>query len=159
LDLGDGARALVRGSIDLVEGRSLDGRLRVTDYKTGRRSSPAGPEAALRGGRVVQPLLYALAAEEVLGAEVDAARLAYCTSRGGFESDFFTVGQKGRAALRDFLRVVDDAVAEGWFPAAPSEGDCQYCDFRPVCGTTEEVRAGRKRADDLARLQTVRDLP
>ena len=57
--------------------RGPGGRLRVTDHKTGkvarRKTSIIG------GGKMLQPVLYALAAERVLGEPVEAGRLYYCT--------------------------------------------------------------------------------
>ena len=36
-------------------------------------------------GAYLQPLLYALAAEQLLGGKVECGRLFYCTQRGGYE--------------------------------------------------------------------------
>ena len=66
----------LQGSIDLVE-RHTSGMLRVVDHKTGRIPDPR-PEM-VGGGEVLQPALYALAAEEMLGEPVAVGRLYYST--------------------------------------------------------------------------------
>src|SRR5262249_24865701 len=65
----------LRGAIDLIE-RRADGALRVTDHKTGKVSAPDG--VVVGGGLVLQPVLYALATERLLGATVIEGRLYYC---------------------------------------------------------------------------------
>ena len=55
----------LRGSIDLVE-RHADGRIRVTDHKTGKVRFPGN--GIFAGGTVLQPVLYSLAAEKVFWA-------------------------------------------------------------------------------------------
>ena len=54
----------LRGSIDLLE-RDPAGRIRVTDHKTGKVR--AEKDFVIGGGKTLQPVLYALAAEQVLG--------------------------------------------------------------------------------------------
>lgn len=147
---------LLRGSIDLVERRPSDERLRITDYKSGRRGG-AGP-GVVRGGQVLQPLLYAEAAEVLLDAEAESARLAYCTSKGGYHSDYYAVGPNSRARLVEVLKIIDSAVEDGFFPAAPAPGACRYCDFRPLCGPSEELRFRGKRAERFSALSEIRSL-
>src|SRR5205085_3858817 len=56
------SRLNLRGSIDLVE-RRADGALRATDYKTGRARAKA--DAVIDGGEILQPVLYAMALEQL----------------------------------------------------------------------------------------------
>src|SRR6202012_1688665 len=63
VELDEGVR--LRGSIDLVEKHIRSGLLRVTDHKTGK--APEKIPAYTSGGKVLQPMLYALAAEKLLG--------------------------------------------------------------------------------------------
>jgi hypothetical protein len=69
--------------VDLVERRE-DGTLRVTDHKTGKARVPE--ESIVWGGKALQPVLYALAVEEILKKRVSSGRLYYCTADGGFGS-------------------------------------------------------------------------
>ncbi len=139
IDLGVGLK--LRGSIDLVE-RGPNRELRITDYKTGRVR--ADRNVIIGGGRVLQPALYALAAERVLGESVGTGRLYYCTATGGFEERVVTLDQATRTAAAKFAGVVGGAITEGFLPAAPGRGECEYCDYRRVCGPYEEERVNHK---------------
>jgi hypothetical protein len=43
--------------------------------------------------------------------------------------------------------------------AAPNEGACTWCDFRAVCGPSEEQRVARKPQDRLRDLIELRSRP
>ena len=140
---------LIRGAIDLVE-KHEDGRLRITDYKSGR--PPLQASNGLKGGEVLQPILYALAAHKLLSAEVQSARLAFCTSRGRYLSIYHSVDAEGQAQLMKALQIIDEAINKEFLPAAPRLGACRWCDYKSVCGTQEEIRIHRKdqrRLEDL----------
>lgn len=145
----------LRGSIDLVE-RSEDGRLRVTDHKTGRVRADDG--VVIGKGEVLQPILYALAAKELLDAPVEAGRLYYCTSAGAFTERVVPLDATARGAAVTVADVVGRALAGGFLPAAPRDGACRFCDYRPVCGPYEEIRVKRKQRDRLADLARLREL-
>jgi ATP-dependent helicase/nuclease subunit B len=147
----------LRGSIDLVE-RDAAGRLRVTDHKTGKERFEAG--GVIDGGRALQPVLYALAVEKIFpGAEVESGRLYYCTSAGGFEAREVALNDAARAAAEQLTKTLRTALEEPFLPAAPDEGACRWCDYRPVCGPYEELRVSRKRQLELAALKKLRELP
>jgi ATP-dependent helicase/nuclease subunit B len=151
----------LRGSIDLVE-RDRDGNLRVTDHKTGRVR--AEKNLIIGGGKTLQPVLYALAAERVLNETVTAGRLYYCTAAGGYEDRIAMLDTVARNSISVFAGVIGRALSEGFLPAAPGDGECRYCDYRRVCGPYEEMRvrlktetAGVKaRLADLTRLREMR---
>jgi hypothetical protein len=124
----------LRGSIDLVE-RRADGALRATDYKTGR--ARAKPGATI----------------------VEAGRLYYCTSAGGFEEVSIPLGDEARRAAGVVAEVIGKALREGFLPAAPEPGACSFCDYRVVCGPYEEMRTARKSPERLAALRVLRRLP
>lgn len=148
----------VRGSIDLVE-RGADNSLRVTDHKTGRVR--ANRDVILGGGKILQPVLYALAAERVLGEPIEAGRLYYCTAAGGYEERVVTIDAAARAAIADFTRIIGQALADGFLPAAPGARECDYCDYRRVCGPYEHTRVEYKTAgknDAHRRLENLRRL-
>jgi len=148
----------LRGAVDLVEQHRETGRLRVTDHKTGRR--PDGLERiVVGGGAVLQPVLYSLAVEAALGREVEGGRLFYCTSAGGFTEHPVPLDARARAAGLEVLQVVDRAVERGWLAAAPAEGACERCDFRPVCGPDVGRRVSRKPQEQLADLIELRRRP
>lgn len=146
----------LRGSIDLVERGGPNGRLRVTDHKSGKASAPKG--VIIGGGQVLQPVLYALAAERVLGEPVESGRLYYCTSRGGYEERVVALDDAARAAAREFAATLAGAITAGFLPAAPAAGQCEWCDYRMVCGPYEEIRAALKPPARLAPLEKLRRL-
>jgi RecB family exonuclease len=149
----------LRGSIDLVE-RSADGRVRVTDHKTGRERVKEGAVAA--GGASLQPVLYALAAEKLFPDDrVEGGRLSYCTVAGGFGEVFVPLGRAARESAARVAEAVDHALAEPFLPAAPAKGACRWCDYAVVCGPYEELRTARKRKEhpQIERLAALRELP
>lgn len=151
-----GDRFILRGSIDLIEHDEARDLLRVTDHKTGRNRSK--PDLVVDGGRVLQPVLYSMAVEEALGKRVESARLYFATTVGGFAECPVTLNDYTRGQALQVLTIIDRAVELGFLPAAPDEGACRWCDFRPVCGPREEERAARKAADKLADLEALRSM-
>ncbi len=157
----------VHGSIDAVE-RFADGRIQVTDYKTGR--APATPESGrvLFGGKILQPILYALAYKEITGETVASARLYHATIRGAYsETVVDTATPDSPKRFRRFVEHLDRAIAAGRFPAAPRREDfsvaCGHCDYRPVCGPRPAGHERTKRPPGsgapLAELAAIRSLP
>jgi hypothetical protein len=146
---------LLRGSIDWIEQHKDGNALRITDHKTGK--APAQVPRHVGGGLILQPLLYAMAAEELFGKPVKLSRLYYCTQRGGYTPVSVAVTDGARQDLERALRIIDDGIASGRLPAAPSEGQCEWCDFRMVCGPREEERVRRK--PPLEPLERLRNIP
>jgi ATP-dependent helicase/nuclease subunit B len=150
--LPDGTQ--VRGAIDMIEEK--ESALRVTDHKTGRAQPPFG---FTRNGEVLQPLLYAQAAETLLGKPVVATRLFYCTQRAGYKLDEIAVTDLARTYLSKVIDVIDESLSQGFVPAAPRPDACTYCDYKIVCGPYEEMRIQRKRTDRLRLLEQLRSIP
>ena len=156
----------LHGSIDLVE-RLPGGQLQVTDYKTGKASiEPARDHRILFGGRALQPVLYALALEELAGERVGTGRLYYATGRGRFRDVVVDTGSdEARDALSRFIEYLDEAIRLGRFPAAPYRKGfftaCDWCDYRSICGPRPRFHHRRKpkRARALAPLNAVRAMP
>jgi RecB family exonuclease len=146
----------LRGSIDLLE-RDPVGRIRVTDHKTGKVR--AAKTFVIGGGKTLQPIFYALAAEKVLKEPIYAGRLYYCTATGGYEERVVEIDDRARTATRDFVAIVKDALAEGFLPAAPDARECDWCDYKRVCGPYEERRAQMKPKARLAPLKKLREMP
>lgn len=154
----DGKR--LRGAIDLVEIDKARQVIRITDHKTGR--PPQARQVVIGGGEILQPLLYALAAEVHLGQPVESGRLFYCTRRGQFETREVPLTPENRQYVSLVLDVIDRSLRDGFLPAAPRKDACRTCDFRQVCGPHEERRAERKRRGDpkaFLRLDTLRRSP
>ena len=145
----------LRGSIDLVE-RHPSGMARVTDHKTGKADGK--PTQLIAGGKSLQPLLYALAAEKLFAgqAKISSGRLYFCTSAGGFAEQVVVLDDQARAAAVQVAEAIGDAVAQPFLPAAPDKRQCDLCDFRVVCGPYEERRAARKPQGNLEPLLALR---
>jgi len=137
----------LRGRIDRID-RVGDGRYRVVDYKTGRYSR-YDKLRCFGGGRTLQHVLYALAAEEILKKEgVDARPRVvesgyYFPTRRG-EGKEVLVGEFDRDDLTRLLRELLDIVAKGHFIVG-LDVTCGYCDFLPICGEGAVDRAKGKR--------------
>ena len=143
----------LRGSIDMVE-RHRTGILRVVDHKTGSAPSPA-PQCVGKG-EVLQPVLYALAAEQAMGEKVVTGRLHYATLRANYREIDITLNEFTRAVAGKVLGIIDESLRQGFLPAAPRAKACDTCDYRVVCGPYEEERSARKSKPDLKSLRELR---
>jgi CRISPR/Cas system-associated exonuclease Cas4 (RecB family) len=150
-------RFLLRGSIDLVERKRGTRDRRVTDHKTGRDRTENG--MVVGGGRVLQPVLYAMALQEALREPVVSGRLSFCTSAGGYSVREVELSDATRRSALEVLEIVDRAIETGFLVAAPNEGACRWCDFHVVCGPWEEKRVARKPQGRLGDLLELRNKP
>ncbi|HEX7829840.1 MAG TPA: PD-(D/E)XK nuclease family protein [Thermoanaerobaculia bacterium] len=146
----------LRGSIDLVERSMAGDRVRIRDYKTG--SDPSRKkDLVVGGGKVLQPMLYALVAEKLLSLPAREGQLWFATSRGDFRERTVPVTGASRRDVTDVLNAIDDAVTTGFLPAAPGKDECERCEFIRVCGPYEEIRAGRKSVlEELVRIRELK---
>jgi RecB family exonuclease len=144
----------LRGSIDLVE-KDDAGRLRATDYKTGKVRAQRGD--VIKKGEILQPVLYALTIEKLFAdRQVKEGRLYYCTAAGDFTKVDMPLDESARAAAKLVATTIGDAISAGFLPAAPAKDACRYCDYRSVCGPYEEIRTKRKSKDRLKGLIELR---
>jgi len=132
--LGGGRGFRLRGSIDRVD-EARDGTFEVWDYKTGSTWS-VREGAGLRGGRQIQPALYAMAFDALAARAGIAGRVT--------RTGYFFPGRKGEgqrivhpldaAPARDILDRLFDLLAAGLFPHATTRDGCRHCDFESICG-------------------------
>ncbi|MBA3640317.1 MAG: PD-(D/E)XK nuclease family protein, partial [Acidobacteria bacterium] len=148
-------RFKLRGSIDLIEQKSGATILRVTDHKTGKNRTTW--KTVIGGGGTLQPVLYSLAVQQALGATVTFGRLFYCTAPGGFTDHEIPINEANTRTGLEALEIVDRAIELGFLPAAPADGACNWCDFRPVCGPYEQKRVANKAPEKLGDLFALRD--
>jgi len=141
------------GSIDLVE-RHRSGAIRVVDHKTGKIPEPK-PEF-LGAGEVLQPLLYGLAAEKILGEPVAFGRLYYSTIAQNYATIDVPLNDWTRQRAEKALHLIDDAIRTGFLPAAPRKDGCKRCEYLPVCGPYEEERIREKSQPELKDLKELR---
>jgi ATP-dependent helicase/nuclease subunit B len=152
-----GGQWRLRGIVDLVERRRGGPGLRVTDHKTGRNWTLAN--LVVGKGETLQPVLYGLAVEQLLGDRVVESRLSYCTRVGEFAERVVAMSEPARRRGLEVLEVIDRSIARGFLPPAPREKACASCDFRPVCGPNEEGRVGKKDSGALEELRMLRGWP
>jgi RecB family exonuclease len=145
----------LKGSIDLVE-RHRTNILRVVDHKTGSAPSPA-PQS-IGNGEVLQPVLYALAAEQALNEKVVTGRLHYATLRANYHEINIPIRDFTRTVAERALRIIDESLKQGFLPAAPRKDACKKCEYRVVCGPYEEERSARKSKPELKPLRDLRAL-
>ena len=145
--------ALLKGSIDLVE-RHTSGIVRVVDHKTGRPPEPR-PEM-VGAGEVLQPALYALAAEQMLAQAVQSGRLYYSTVAQNYTSIDVPLNEWTRRRAAQVLATIDGAIRDGFLPAAPRRDACKGCDYLAVCGPYEEERVAVKSQAELGALKQLR---
>jgi ATP-dependent helicase/DNAse subunit B len=123
----------LRGYIDRVD-RAPDGRLRIIDYKAGSTPIPARD---LAEGHRLQLPLYALAAEEVLDAEVASAFYWHIGSArpSSLKLEKYDGGVAGAvAAATGYALAIGKAVCSGQFTPTPSDGGCPaFCPATPFC--------------------------
>ena len=147
----------LRGSIDLVERRPGTRVLRVTDHKTGRNRTSLA--TVVDGGRLLQPVLYSLALEQITGDTVESGRLSYCTTTGGFSEHAIPLDELTRRRGLEVLEIVDRAIEHGTLAARPDDKACDWCSYRAVCGPFEFRRTHRKPAALHADLDQLRRYP
>jgi CRISPR/Cas system-associated exonuclease Cas4 (RecB family) len=148
------------GSVDLIERRE-DGRLRIIDYKTrsfSRRDyyDDKGP-LRVKGGEMLQPLLYGTAVGRLFGATVSTGSLYFATVKGRYETVPVFLTAESEEEIEAVLQQIEEAVSGGFLVAAPAEDACEFCDYRPVCGPYEEVRA-KQHKKPLGALHALRSL-
>jgi hypothetical protein len=153
-----GPQFQLRGAIDLIERHRQTRLLRVTDHKTGRNYTKRG-ETIVQGGRVLQPVIYAMALEALWPNEqVYSGRLFFCTSAGQFDTHEIPLLGDARRFGVEALEIIDRSIEHGLLAASPDRGVCTFCDFQDVCGRDEEKRIRRKDSSRFADLQALRSL-
>jgi RecB family exonuclease len=155
--LPGGGEVLLRGSVDRID-RCLDGRLVVTDHKTGtanpyRDITDVDPTA---GGSKLQLPAYAAAALALTGAPPATEVIAEYgfLLRGGFKRVTVTVGPNNWPQVGAVLEHILAGIRSGLFVALPEKSQfrrsiaaCPWCDPENL-GTAELWRQfDRKRAD------------
>lgn len=130
--LPDGSSFALRGRMDRVD-RRADGGLVVIDHKTGVPAKfLVGPKDALfRGGRLLQPALYAAAAEQQLGGKVLRFEYRFPTPRGRNEKAVFPAAELDRAPA--LVLSVLSHTRDGTFIPTDKPDDCTWCDYRSNC--------------------------
>jgi RecB family exonuclease len=153
VDLGDGRSLRLSGKIDRID-RRPDGTLVLRDYKTGR--APRDDGGTFRGGRQLQIPFYVLAAARLFPEE--PVREAFLDFVDAGRQVAFDPERVHGPELKELLREMVDAIADGVFVQEPSS--CDFCDFTEVCGPKgllERRRAFKAGDSRLHRILRLRD--
>jgi ATP-dependent helicase/nuclease subunit B len=130
--LPDGSVFAVRGKIDRVD-ELPDRRLVIVDYKTGSpsyyREEPK--EGLFRGGRHLQPALYAAAASAMRESPVARFEYRFPTLKG--QNDRAVYSAELLAAAPRLIQEVLQHVREATFLPTTDSADCKLCDYQANC--------------------------
>ena len=116
----------IRGILDRVE--EVDGRLVITDYKTGKAPPEQYSMEAFSALKI-----YALLLREKTGRAPDAVRLLYLNGPTVYELPIEPSTLKGTAdQLRALWQAIELALDRGFFPPRPGRL-CDWCSFQAIC--------------------------
>lgn len=130
----------IRGILDRID-RLPDGRLVITDYKTGKAPPQ---EYALPAFFALK--LYALLIRRRLGETPAEVRLMYLNGPTVYRlaiDDGHLDGMERQ--VRALWTAIDRALATGHFPARPGRL-CDWCSFQDVCPAWQAEEASERRA-------------
>ncbi|HWH33793.1 MAG TPA: PD-(D/E)XK nuclease family protein [Acidimicrobiales bacterium] len=156
--LPGGHQLAVAGKVDRID-RAPDGTLAVLDYKTGGVSSYRGlsEEDPHGGGRWLQLVLYALAAEANFGTDRPVwSGYWFITAKGNFKMQGYPVTAGVAARVLDAIDSIVAGIAEGIFPAHPGEPtsrvgyvDCWACSPDGLSAADRRREWEHKRGDPV----------
>jgi ATP-dependent helicase/nuclease subunit B len=128
--LPDGSEIRIHGRMDRVDQRA-DGTLVVVDYKTGGPGRYQKTKVPFRGGRQIQPAIYAEAAAQLFGTREVGFEYHFPTDRGRNETLVYSPQEL--AAARGIVADVIDQVKTGAFIPTYESDDCRYCEYLEMC--------------------------
>jgi RecB family exonuclease len=153
--LPDGRRIHLQGSIDRVD-RTRDGRLVVTDHKSGRKERFADLTAddPTAGGTLFQLPSYAAAARARFGTPDTPVIAEYgLLRRGEYARPGYLVDAAVDARVQASLAHVVAGIEDGWFPNRPDRPGwrlfvgCHYCEPDGL-GTAERWAEWQRKRHD-----------
>ena len=137
LSLPDGRTLRLRGAIDRVD-ETASGELIVIDYKTGssRGYAKLSSNDPTLGGTHLQLVLYALAAQVILGRPDAPTRGQYwfVSDKGGFDTAGYAITDDVYSEGLAIIAQIVNGIESGFFPPRPAAGgfaswiDCHFCD-------------------------------
>jgi len=150
-----GLKFPLRGRIDRID-QLADGTYEVVDYKTGSCYRPKFRKV-FRNGRLLQHVLYALAAETLLRrhkdpkASVVSGRYSFPAVKGA--GQFIRIPRPSRPKTAAALGELLDIAGNGAFMTTTRKGkngDCTFCEFGALCGGDATVERAKLKLDNTA---------
>lgn len=150
-----GRKVAFRGRIDRVDLAPDGSRLVVLDYKTGSPATYGGLDAdPVKGGRMLQLPLYALAAQQRYPAERVEAAYWFVGAAVDYRRIPVVLDDRTTARLHHVLDAIGDGVDAGVFPANPGGrggrsgfSNCTYCPYDRVCPGDRQAAWERVQVD------------
>ncbi|MDE2490716.1 MAG: PD-(D/E)XK nuclease family protein [Elusimicrobia bacterium] len=127
----------VTGRVDRVD-KLPDGRLRVLDYKTGKKLATGRLESD------AQLTMYQYACETLLGAEI--GELVFYHLPTLKEHRTTRRGAPLVDALKARIVTTAESIEKELFEPKPDESVCRWCDYKPLCPVFKDQYAGRPAA-------------
>lgn len=164
IELTDGRTLSFRGMADRID-RAADGRLLVTDYKTGKGAAYKGlgseGDDPVRAGQLLQLGIYAEAALQQLGAAQADAHYWMINGDAAFQRFGYRWTPERRERLVEVVTTIADGIEHGVFVAVPGEWNnfrnthenCVYCEFDRVCSRDRGEHAEAKVAAPELRIR------
>jgi len=123
----------VTGRVDRVD-KLDDGRLRVLDYKTGKKLATGRLESD------AQLTMYQYACETLLGAEI--GELVFYHLPTLKEHRTTRRGAKLVDELKTRIVTTAESITKEKFDPKPEESVCRWCDYKPICPIFKDQYAG-----------------
>ena len=161
-ELEDGRRVSMRGLIDRID-TTADGRVIVSDYKTGKGTKFAGIDAdPFLGGRSLQLAMYSEGAKRHTERESVAADY-WLVESSAQQRLGYTWNEVLRARFLELLAAITEGIDGGVFAASPGEWntfrqtneECTYCDYDSVCVRERGEQADAKAASPEVKVRLV----
>ncbi|MEM7093165.1 MAG: PD-(D/E)XK nuclease family protein [Actinomycetota bacterium] len=153
IEIADGRRLRFRGLVDRID-TAPDGRMIVSDYKTGSGSQYKDLHKGdpTEGGTLLQLGLYAEAAHQLLGATTVDTRYWMVNARANYERFGYEWTDDHRARLTEVVDTIVRGVESGVFVATPGDWDsfrrtyeqCRFCEFDTLCPRDRAEHAAEK---------------
>jgi hypothetical protein len=123
----------VTGRVDRVD-KLDDGRLRILDYKTGKKLATGRLEVD------AQLTMYQYACETLLGAEI--GELVFYHLPTLKEHTTTRRGSKLVDELKGRIVSTAESITKERFDPKPDESVCKWCDYKPICPIFKDQYAG-----------------
>ena len=150
-------RYSAQGIHHLVE-RQAAGQIRVTDHKTEKFTGV--PDQVIAVKIMTAPLLCASSRKALRRPRQSSRGVAlFLHFRWQLVEQVVPLDNYARAAAVRVADTIGAALAQPFLPAAPDKNECNFCDYRVVCGRHEERRTGLKSKRSLEALLALRGSP
>ncbi|MFT7474122.1 MAG: ATP-dependent helicase/nuclease subunit B [Verrucomicrobiales bacterium] len=144
VSLPDGRTLRLRGFIDRLDIRTVDGVPVVHDYKTGGfrgQEQKKFDEDPVLGGTKLQLGVYAEAARQRFETDEAQAYYWFTSAKGGFKRVGYSWTDERSARFTEAVETIVDGIERGDFPPNPGDLDqffgefknCSFCPFTRIC--------------------------